>query len=412
MEEPLNPATQRVEPCDSSESVTAPETTVPKKKKGKRRERARKAKEVLTSWPSTSHDPVTQPPRSQQTQATQTDDGLLGKSTTAMGTQTKSTSTWDKSTQTPGARFARETRTVPATAPAPILPPSDQLPQDQSPPSQPDSPEQPLENPGQTNTKSKRNANELFVLTWNIDGLDQEDMDERFPGLLKYLARIRPDIVLLQELISPIAEALDEIMKDYEFIMGNTSGYFTGIALRKSRVKLLQSNVVNYPTTEQGRNLLMTQLSFSGHPLWLMTSHLESCKDNSQERMNQLRRVWKRMREAPEDHTVIFGGDTNLRDREIKRLGGLPEGISDVWEVLGQPEDCRYTWDTVKNNNKDIPFPARLRFDRVYIRPGKKGANVNPVSMKLVGQDLLKCGRYTSDHWGILCEFSIDSGLS
>lgn len=43
-------------------------------------------------------------------------------------------------------------------------------------------------------------------------------------------------------------------------MVGNTSGYFTGIVLRKSRVKLLQSSVVNYPTTEQGRNLLMAQV--------------------------------------------------------------------------------------------------------------------------------------------------------
>ncbi|XP_062393665.1 tyrosyl-DNA phosphodiesterase 2 isoform X2 [Sardina pilchardus] len=392
---------QHREPGDSLENVTAPGTSVPKKKKGKRRGKARKAEDVPTSQPSTSH--VTQSPQHQRTEANQ-------KSAATIGTQTKSTATRDQSTQTPGARFARET--VPATAPAPVQPPSDQLPQDQSLPSQPHSPELPLDNSDQANTTSKRSANELFVLTWNIDGLDQEDMDERFPGLLKSLAKIRPDIVLLQELISPIAEALDEIMKDYEFIMGNTSGYFTGIALRKSRVKFLQSNVVNYPTTEQGRNLLMTQLSFSGHPLWLMTSHLESCKDNSQERMNQLRRVWKRMREAPDDHTVIFGGDTNLRDREIKWLGGLPEGISDVWEVLGQPEDCRYTWDTVNNNNKDLPFPARLRFDRVYIRPSKEGAKVNPVSMRLIGQERLKCGRFTSDHWGILCKFSTDSVLS
>ena len=48
-----------------------------------------------------------------------------------------------------------------------------------------------------------------------------------------------------------------------------------------------------------------------------MTSHLESGKASSQERMNQLRRVWKRMREAPDDHAVIFGGDSNLRDREV-----------------------------------------------------------------------------------------------
>ena len=43
-------------------------------------------------------------------------------------------------------------------------------------------------------------------------------------------------------------------------MLGNTSGYFTGILLLKARVKLLQSSVVNYPTTEMSRNLLMAQV--------------------------------------------------------------------------------------------------------------------------------------------------------
>lgn len=48
-----------------------------------------------------------------------------------------------------------------------------------------------------------------------------------------------------------------------------------------------------------------------------MTSHLESCKGHADERMKQLRVVMQRMREAPENVTVLFGGDTNLRDTEV-----------------------------------------------------------------------------------------------
>lgn len=48
-----------------------------------------------------------------------------------------------------------------------------------------------------------------------------------------------------------------------------------------------------------------------------MTSHLESCKAHAQERMKQLRVVMQRMTEAPDDVTVLFGGDTNLRDAEV-----------------------------------------------------------------------------------------------
>lgn len=51
-----------------------------------------------------------------------------------------------------------------------------------------------------------------------------------------------------------------------------------------------------------------------------MTSHLESCKGHAEERMRQLRVVMQQMREAPEEVTVLFGGDTNLRDAEVRAL--------------------------------------------------------------------------------------------
>lgn len=61
-------------------------------------------------------------------------------------------------------------------------------------------------------------------------------------------------------------------------------------------------------------------MDFKGQKLLLMTSHLESCKGHAGERMKQLRVVMQRMREAPDDVTVLFGGDTNLRDTEVSAL--------------------------------------------------------------------------------------------
>ncbi|XP_028835928.1 tyrosyl-DNA phosphodiesterase 2 isoform X1 [Denticeps clupeoides] len=331
-----------------------------------------------------------QEPTFWSTQSTQTET-LLTNSSKAQATQTRHFSTRDASTQTPGAQYAmRET-----AKPSPAKPLPDQ------------SLGRPMDQPSVEDEKGDPSS--LTVLTWNIDGLDVEDLRERVSKLLSYLRKVKSDVVLLQELIPPYLEILQQVLPDYEFLQGNTDGYFTGVLLRKSRVQLQQSSIVNFPTTEMSRNLLMAQLSFSGHQLCVMTSHLESCKTSSQERMNQLRRVWKKMRETSDDQTVIFGGDTNLRDWEVKKLGGLPEGISDVWEVLGEPENCRYTWDTVTNDNKEIPFPARLRFDRVYIRTAINGAKIKPESMRLVGLERLKCGRFTSDHWGILCTFSFES---
>ncbi|KAI1901670.1 hypothetical protein AGOR_G00036780 [Albula goreensis] len=231
----------------------------------------------------------------------------------------------------------------------------------------------------------KEDDGKLSLLTWNVDGLDTGNLGERARGLCSYLVLYTPDVVFLQELIPSYVQYLKKRAVSYTIIEGNEDGYFTGIMLKKSRVKLLKSEIVNYPTTGMMRNLLIAQVSFFGREVCLMTSHFESCKAHAQERMTQFKMVLKRMREAPDNVTVLFGGDTNLRDTEVAKVGGLPTGIYDIWEHLGRREHCRYTWDTKANSNKDEKF------------------------MNLVGLEKLDCGRYTSDHWGIYCSFTVGS---
>ncbi len=48
-----------------------------------------------------------------------------------------------------------------------------------------------------------------------------------------------------------------------------------------------------------------------------MTSHLETTADCADERMKQLKIAFGEMLDAPETETVFFGGDLNLRDREV-----------------------------------------------------------------------------------------------
>lgn len=246
----------------------------------------------------------------------------------------------------------------------------------------------------------------LSVISWNVDGLDTLNLAERARGLCSYLALYTPDVVFLQELIPAYIQYLKKRAVSYLFIEGSDDGYFTGIMLKKSRVKLLQSEIICYPTTQMMRNLLVAQVTFLGQKLYLMTSHLESCKNQSEERMKQLRVVFQKIREAPDDFTVLFGGDTNLRDSEVVKVGGLPQGVCDVWEQLGKQEHCRYTWDTKANSNKSVPYVSRCRFDRIYLRSAKIGPKFTPDHMVLVGMEKLDCSRYPSDHWGIYCTFT------
>nr|XP_013998722.1 unnamed protein product [Salmo salar] len=258
-----------------------------------------------------------------------------------------------------------------------------------------------------TSVSEEQEDGKLSLISWNVDGLDTVNLGERARGLCSYLALYTPDVVFLQELIEPYVQYLKKRAVSYTIVEGGEEGYFTGLMLKKSRVKLLSSDIISYPTTQMMRNLLVAQVKFRDQAMCLMTSHFESCKGQAEERMKQLREMLKRMREAPSNVTVLFGGDTNLRDTEVTKVGGLPSGVCDVWEQLGKQEHCRYTWDTKANSNKSVPYVSRCRFDRVYLRPAKEGpgSRMTPDHMALVGLEKLDCGRYTSDHWGIYCSF-------
>lgn len=263
------------------------------------------------------------------------------------------------------------------------------------------------DSPASTHKPSEEDDNKLSLISWNVDGLDTDNLGERARGLCSYLVLYTPDVVFLQELIPPYVQYLKKRAVSYLIIEGGEEGYFTGMMLKKTSVKFSESEIVPYPTTQMMRNLLVAQVTFKGQKLCLMTSHFESCKGQAEERMKQLRVVMKRMRESPEDVTVLFGGDTNLRDTEVAKVG-LPSTVCDVWERLGKQEHCRYTWDTRANNNKAVPYVSRCRFDRVYLRPAAKDGVpcLAPDHLALVGLEKLDCGRFTSDHWGIYCSFS------
>jgi hypothetical protein len=53
-----------------------------------------------------------------------------------------------------------------------------------------------------------------------------------------------------------------------------------------------------------------------------MTSHHESGTEElaSQERIEQLKLCFKRMIDAPTHRIVLFGGDLNMREKEVRDL--------------------------------------------------------------------------------------------
>ncbi|MBN3314749.1 TYDP2 phosphodiesterase, partial [Atractosteus spatula] len=116
--------------------------------------------------------------------------------------------------------------------------------------------------------------------------------------------------------------------------------------LKKSRVTLLDSEIVKYTTTEIMRNLLIAQVNVCCQELYLMTSHLESCKANSQ----------------------------------------LISSI--VFHSSPAPTPC------------SSPLKARyLLCSGLCI-----GSRI-----KRIGLEKLGCSCFVSDHWGILCSFTVQA---
>lgn len=68
------------------------------------------------------------------------------------------------------------------------------------------------------------------------------------------------------------------------------------------------------------RQLLSQEVTFHNQVFTIITTHLESLKENSLERKDQLQECFSKMLNKRENHCVIFGGDLNLREAELQEL--------------------------------------------------------------------------------------------
>eukprot|EP00439_Symbiodinium_sp_Y106_P038888 s2565_g4.t1 len=305
---------------------------------------------------------------------------------------------------------------------------------------------------------------DLRVLTWNIDGLDEVGggpaLSKRALAVAKEVAEKRPAAVFLQEVVPPALELLaaPQILgTEYEILVPKNPPlpYYVAILLdRKRLVKLGETVTVSFPSTQMGRQLLTIAVELKEKPkagaLLLATAHLESTKDHAVERKRQLTQSLRYLQKAvgkppagvpgaPPIAAAMFGGDLNIRDEEVKavhkEMGEDAKGLADVWSFCGFPEADRWTWDTTANTNIGATFSCKTRFDRIlFISPGisdakgcpslaapkakaaAKPQELNesgstehpndrwrPTRIELVGKSkVTDLGRFPSDHWGVL----------
>ena len=298
-------------------------------------------------------------------------------------------------------------------------------------------------------------------MSWNIDGLDEVGGPRAL--MLRTLevgvavAKHRPAVVLLQEAVPPALQLLSapEVLgNDYEFVVPEDPRmpYYVAILYDKRVAKMVGKSEVAFPTTQMGRQLLSVTFEFLGcsaPPVVVCTAHLESTKDHTAERKKQLATSFRYLRQALQtgkNGAALLAGDLNIRDEEVKsvqkELGAQAKDIADAWLFCGAQEHERWTWDTDANDNLEVAFRCKTRFDRMFfLSPGisdkatatpKPKAKANgasklveapqlpqghlqaeawrPLRFSLIGKERVPdLGRFPSDHWGLLTSWSFHS---
>ena len=66
------------------------------------------------------------------------------------------------------------------------------------------------------------------------------------------------------------------------------------------------------------RNILKVHLNYADKvDICVLNTHLESTVEYAKQRIEQLRKCFKEITDQEKNTLVIFGGDLNLRDKEV-----------------------------------------------------------------------------------------------
>ena len=119
-----------------------------------------------------------------------------------------------------------------------------------------------------------------------------------------------------------------------------------------------------------GRDILSIQLVTPSGNCLCLCSHLESCKESSQVRTDQLRQLFLCMIEFK--GFVFIAGDLNIRDEEVKSAvanvnihSKSSNTIYDAWAMAGKSEQNKFTWWVPSKPS------IRYRFDRIFYNSNK-----------------------------------------
>ncbi|MBX2799233.1 MAG: endonuclease/exonuclease/phosphatase family protein [Myxococcales bacterium] len=236
---------------------------------------------------------------------------------------------------------------------------------------------------------------DLRLLTWNLNGLDGAHLDERTEAacLAMLLRTDPPHVVLLQEVVRRSWHAhIKHHFKaaGYRSVPADptrTDSEYFCVVMVHTALGGDEGGVEPFAGSFMGRARVWARIDLpEGPQLLVATSHLESGKQASIERVRQLQRVISAMNAHA--GPAVFGGDTNLRVAEEPKVEDLPS-VVDAWQASGADPELRATWPAVRTSRPGA------RFDRVLC------TGLEVTRFALMGHSAPTLGEPPSDHLGI-----------
>ncbi len=263
----------------------------------------------------------------------------------------------------------------------------------------------------------------MRVLTWNL-WWQFGPWQDRQPSIRAELARIDPDVALLQEVWSDddadqaaiLAEANGLHMVRTTNEAGEPQKFGNAIL---SRWPVTSSELIRLPN-EAGepshRSALAATIATPAGPQIFTVTHLAWQYDAGPLRMVQLQAVVDliaRLRsDEPDDPPPILAGDLNAPPEadEIRRLTGLSAPykpgliFTDSWAAVG--DGPGYTWTRSNPHSADALWPRR-RLDYVMVAWPRQKPLSNPQRAELAGVDPppgAEPAIVGSDHYAVVVE--------
>ena len=257
----------------------------------------------------------------------------------------------------------------------------------------------------------------ITVATFNI-WFDEYHLQDRIFQIISEIIGTRPKIsvIALQEVTYESYKLFKQsLSRHYFFTDIETNKPYDTIILINLSFKINHIYRQRFSHSKMQRDFVFVSISHinSKKNYLVGGAHLESEFNKKGDQLNhykinQFEESFKILEDFLEKakleyEMAIFMGDTNISNQEDQLFTEkIPNNWLDFFIEFGSPKHLEFTYDYSKNNNTF--YRTKSRLDRIYYKKLKTA--MEPYTFSFLGQEPHLNRLYSSDHFGVVANFS------